>query len=84
MLKWRTPKKAGETTEVPSYGYLIYRSPMPITNIIGMKPVQIVPVIYENLDEYSYRDMPPANGTYHYVVSSMDLARNESKPSTMR
>jgi fibronectin type 3 domain-containing protein len=80
VLHWVTPKKKNQQTEVPHF-YNIYRSTGPIKSIKGMAPVHTYKVIYENLDDYHLTDMPPANGTYHYVVTSLDMARNESKPS---
>ena len=82
VLEWVTPKKKDAQTEVPHF-YNIYRSEKDITSIEGLTSIHTYKVVYENLDNYKYTDMPPANGAYYYVVTSLDMARNESKPSNV-
>jgi len=82
VLHWVTPKREDQQTEVPHF-YNIYRSTENIASIKGMNPVHTYKVIYENLDDYHYTDMPPDNGTYYYVVTALDMARNESVPSNV-
>ncbi|MFO1521725.1 MAG: fibronectin type III domain-containing protein [Kiritimatiellia bacterium] len=78
-LSWHTPKREGQTTEVPMR-YHVFRSSQPITSTRGLRPVQVVGVKFANLDDYGCLDVPPGNGTFHYAVTSLDLAGNESAP----
>ena len=82
VLHWATPKREGQQTEVPHF-YNIYRATQTIQSIESMQPVHTYKVKYENIDDYHYTDMPPDNGTYFYVVTSLDMARNESAPSNV-
>ncbi|NQT51744.1 hypothetical protein HQ576_06830, partial [bacterium] len=80
VLSWFTPKREGQQTEVPHF-YNLYRDTKPIPDLKGRTPIHTLAVEFENLDDYHHTDMPPANGTYHYVATSLDMARNESGPS---
>lgn len=79
-LTWNSPKLPDRPTEVPQV-YRVYRASTPITTLSVLTPVQIVRVQFENLDEYIHHDVPPTDGTWHYAVTSGDLAGNESAPS---
>ncbi len=82
VLSWVTPKRAGQQTGVP-YFYNVYRSTEPITSIESLRPIHTKRVVYEKLDNYRYTDPPPADGTYYYAVTSLDMARNESALSNV-
>ncbi|NQT85169.1 fibronectin type III domain-containing protein, partial [bacterium] len=82
FLEWVTPKRADAQTEVPHF-YNIYRSETRIESLDGLAPIHTKKVKFENIDNYDYTDKPPANGTYFYAVTSLDMARNESGPSNV-
>jgi fibronectin type 3 domain-containing protein len=75
-LTWKTPKR-DVVTEVPHF-YNVYRSFNAIEDVKDLKPVKQVKVVYRNLDDYTYTDIPPSNGEYHFGVTSLDMAGNES------
>ncbi|MBT9554709.1 MAG: discoidin domain-containing protein, partial [Myxococcales bacterium] len=68
FLQWSQPN------EVPAF-YTIWRSTNPITTTEGLSP------LISGITELSYGDKPALQGTFHYVVTSTDVAGNESAPS---
>ncbi len=79
-ISWNSPKRSDQSTEVPHF-YRLYRSSRKLTSTEGLLPIHEYRVQYQNLDEYVYHDMPPTDGTWHYCITSLDLAGNESVPS---
>jgi fibronectin type 3 domain-containing protein len=68
QLSWNTP--AGEAAA----SYRIYRATTAITSITGLSPLKAV-------TGTSASDIPVADATYHYAVTALDAAGNESAPS---
>ncbi|MEW5848167.1 MAG: invasin domain 3-containing protein [Myxococcota bacterium] len=71
-LTWRGPL-SGETPA----GYHVYRDVAPIT-----APTPQMRVTNQPVTSPSYRDRPTTDGTYYWVVTSVDASGNESPPST--
>lgn len=55
-----------------STAYRLYRATEPITTLAGLTPRAVVS---------PFPDSPTVNGTYHYVVTALDFATNESTTS---
>jgi fibronectin type 3 domain-containing protein len=68
QLTWSAP--AGEAAA----SYRIYRAATVISSTVGLSPLKIV-------TGTSASDIPVADATYHYVVTALDTAGNESAPS---
>ncbi len=72
VLDWETVQ-AGDLS-----GYNVYRSTSTIADVSGMDPVHGGGAV----SDASYTDDTAENGTtYHYVVTAVDEAGNESNPS---
>lgn len=68
-LSWNAP--AGETAA----GYNLYRATAAITTTTGLTPVK------KGIATLSTSDLPAEDDTYHYAVTALDAAGNESIPS---
>ena len=79
-LRWRSPKRKTEVTEVP-YFYRIYRSLKIEKDLEKLSPIGFVKVEFKNQDHYERTDLPPTDGRWYYAVTSLDLAKNVSEPS---
>jgi len=66
-LSWNQPS-SGETPAT----YNLYRSINPITAIEGLTPLKV------NIPSVSTVDLPQEDAIYHYVVTSLDIVKNES------
>lgn len=71
FLEWSPP-----ANETPA-SYSVYRSEAAFTDVTGLTPLA------EGVATLSYGDKPPADGQYHYAVTSTDAAGNESASSNV-
>lgn len=68
-LTWTAP--AGE----PASGYRLYRSTSTIVSIAGLTPIKT------GIGSTATTDVPVTDASYHYAVTAIDAAGNESWPS---
>jgi hypothetical protein len=59
LLTWEGP-----LAQTPD-SYNIYRSDLPITDVTGLIPLET------GVEGLSHRDLPPADGKYHYAVTAL-------------
>lgn len=71
QLSWSAP------ADGTAVSYNVYRSTAPIGSLVGLTPLKTVLTT-------STTDLPPADGTYYYVVTALDAAGNESPPLAER
>lgn len=76
VLNWQQPLVARD--QESAYGYVIYRFPNN-SPIDIQDATRIIKISYENKTTFSDLNVPP--GSYHYVVTAIDRAKNESAPS---
>ncbi len=75
-LNWQQPLMARD--QETAYGYVIYR--FPNNSVIDIQDAtKIIKISFEN--KTTFTDNNVAQGSYQYVVTAIDRAKNESAPS---